>query len=71
MTLLLRLAHVAAVDLTGREIRARARAVIKRGTCRLMGGHWRVLHTTRNHVALRCVGCGHTSPGWEVGPRSR
>lgn len=38
--------------------------------CRLMGGHWRVLHVTRGHVALRCVACGQCSPGWDVGRRA-
>ncbi len=39
--------------------------------CRLMGGHWRVLHTTRDRIALRCVACGQSSPGWQVGRRGQ
>jgi hypothetical protein len=35
--------------------------------CVLNGGHYKVLHTTPRNMALRCVACGHTSPGWEVG----
>jgi hypothetical protein len=33
----------------------------------LNGGHFKVLHTTPRNMALRCVACGHTSPGWDVG----
>lgn len=46
-------------------VRVRAIAISTR--CRLMGGHWRVLHTTRDRIALRCVACGQSSPGWHVG----
>src|SRR5262245_32137818 len=35
--------------------------------CRLNGGHYKVLHTEPKRMALRCVACGHTSPGWNVG----
>ena len=35
--------------------------------CRLNGGHYKVFHTEPTRLALRCVACGHTSPGWEVG----
>lgn len=35
--------------------------------CLLNGGHYKVLHTAPQRVALRCVACGHTSRGWEVG----
>ena len=31
------------------------------------GGHFKVLHTEPTRLALRCVACGHTSPGWTVG----
>jgi hypothetical protein len=31
------------------------------------GGHYKVLHTEPEKLALRCVACGHMSPGWEVG----
>jgi hypothetical protein len=34
---------------------------------RVNGGHYKVLHTAPDRMALRCVACGHTSPGWEVG----
>jgi hypothetical protein len=35
--------------------------------CMINGGHYKVLHTEPNRLALRCVACGHTSPGWQVG----
>jgi hypothetical protein len=35
--------------------------------CVINGGHYKVLHTEPERLALRCVACGHTSPGWEVG----
>jgi hypothetical protein len=61
-------------ETTGFQIRdwpLRARAAISRTVCVLMGGHWRVLHTSRDRMALKCVGCGDTTPGWQVGPASR
>lgn len=40
--------------------------------CVINGGHFKVLHTEPDRMALRCVACGHTSPGWAVGsPRMR
>ena len=35
--------------------------------CRVNGGHYKVLYTEPTRLALRCVACGHTSPGWHVG----
>ena len=35
--------------------------------CRVNGGHYKVLYTEPTRLALRCVACGHTSPGWTVG----
>jgi hypothetical protein len=35
--------------------------------CVINGGHFKVLHTEPDRLALRCVACGHMSPGWEVG----
>jgi hypothetical protein len=35
--------------------------------CVINGGHYKVLHTAPDRMSLRCVACGHTSPGWEVG----
>lgn len=37
--------------------------------CVINGGHFKVLHTEPDKLALRCVACGHMSPGWEVGSR--
>jgi hypothetical protein len=34
--------------------------------CVLTGGHFSVLYTGDDRLALRCVGCGHQSPGWEI-----
>ena len=66
MALLIQAAHVAVADFVGRGTPGRARTLYKRVMCRLMGGHWPVLHATRTRLALRCVACGHTSPGWDV-----
>lgn len=35
--------------------------------CVVNGGHYKVLHTEPERLALRCVACGHSSPGWAVG----
>ncbi len=35
--------------------------------CVINGGHYKVLHTEPLRLALKCVACGHTSPGWAVG----
>jgi hypothetical protein len=53
-----------------RDWTTRVKAFALSTQCRLMGGHWRVLHTTRDRIALRCVACGHTSPGWSVGRKA-
>jgi hypothetical protein len=37
------------------------------GWCVVNGGHYKVLHTEPDRMALRCVACGHTTPGWAVG----
>jgi hypothetical protein len=55
-------AHVGATSLL-----ARFTSCLRSGWCRLNGGHFKVLYTEPTRLALRCVACGHTSPGWEVG----
>lgn len=35
--------------------------------CTINGGHYKVLHAEPTRMALKCVACGHTTPGWEVG----
>ena len=40
---------------------------LRSGWCVINGGHFKVLHTEPDKLALRCVACGHMSPGWEVG----
>lgn len=32
-------------------------------------GHDEVLHLEHGRMTLRCMTCGHESPGWTVGPR--
>ena len=53
---------------------APAQSVLSRATtwfrstwCVINGGHYKVLHTEPEKLALKCVACGHMSPGWEVG----
>jgi hypothetical protein len=41
--------------------------VLQSTWCVVNGGHYKVLHTEPARMALRCVACGHTSPGWAVG----
>ena len=60
--------------LTTTDAGAHALSALKRLTswlrctwCVLNGGHYKVLHTEPDRMALRCVACGHRSPGWEVG----
>jgi hypothetical protein len=55
--------HVARLSTTAwQECAARLRAWY----CVLTGGHFSVLYTERDRLALRCVGCRHQSPGWEI-----
>lgn len=35
--------------------------------CTVNGGHYKVLHAEPTRLALKCVACGHETPGWEVG----
>ena len=44
----------------------RCAARLREWHCVLTGGHYSLLHTERDRLALRCVGCGHQSPGWEI-----
>lgn len=46
---------------------ARTTSWLRSTWCVINGGHFKVLHTEPDRLALRCVACGHTSPGWEVG----
>jgi hypothetical protein len=41
--------------------------LLQSGWCVVNGGHYKVLHTEPDRMALRCVACGHTTPGWAVG----
>lgn len=46
---------------------ARMRRALRVLWCTMNGGHYRVLHTEPSRMALRCVACGHTTPGWDIG----
>jgi hypothetical protein len=46
---------------------SRTMAWFRSAWCMMNGGHYKVLHTEPDRLALRCVACGHMSPGWEVG----
>ena len=51
-----------AIEQTVREVRRRVRI----GLCALHG-HDLLLHFERGHrVCLRCVNCGHETPGWST-----
>lgn len=49
------------------SIWGRALTLLRSAWCMINGGHYKVLHTEPDKLALRCVACGHMSPGWEVG----
>lgn len=34
--------------------------------CVINGGHYKLLHAAPDRLALRCVACGHSSPGWSI-----
>jgi hypothetical protein len=48
-------------------LRTRLRPILQSTWCVINGGHYKVLHTEPERMALRCVACGHTTPGWAVG----
>jgi hypothetical protein len=51
----------------GTSLRTRARRWLQTAWCVMNGGHYRVLHAAPERMALRCVACGHTTPGWAMG----
>lgn len=51
----------------GPSLWARLTRMLQSTWCVVNGGHYKVLHTEPDRLALRCVACGHTSPGWAVG----
>jgi hypothetical protein len=55
-------AHVGATSALARFTR-----LARNAWCVMTGGHYKVLYTEPKLLALRCVACGHTSPGWVVG----
>lgn len=46
---------------------ASAKLTLRTLWCTMNGGHYRVLHTEPSRMALKCVACGHTTPGWDIG----
>ena len=46
---------------------ARAPTLFKQFSCGLHG-HDMLLHFERRRVSLKCVMCGHESPGWSMAP---
>lgn len=59
--------HVATQTLPGTSLWTRSMSWLRNAWCVINGGHYKVLHTEPDRLALRCVACGHMSPGWEVG----
>lgn len=56
-------------DAAARTLSAWARVTswFQTSWCVITGGHYKVLHTAPDKMALRCVACNHMSPGWDVG----
>lgn len=63
----IRLHHRAAQALPSATMWTRVLMWLRSAWCMINGGHYKVLHTEPNKLALRCVACGHMSPGWQVG----
>jgi hypothetical protein len=73
-TISIRVSNPARLSTTVSAARLGAAAIWTRVTrwlqstwCVINGGHYKVLHTEPERMALRCVACGHMSPGWAVG----
>ena len=49
--------------------KTRVTRVLRTWWCAVNGGHYRVLHPEPQRLALKCVACGHSTPGWEVSTR--
>ena len=41
-------------------------SIYRRLTCAVMG-HQTILHFEPRRLALRCIDCGHETPGWMIG----
>lgn len=59
--------YLTTAAVSGRSALTRVLRWLQSTWCVVNGGHYKVLHTAPNRMALRCVACGHTSPGWTVG----
>jgi hypothetical protein len=73
-TISMRVSNPARLTTTANHVSASALSMWTRFTrliqstwCVINGGHYKVLHTEPDRMALRCVACGHMSPGWTVG----
>jgi hypothetical protein len=73
-TISIRVAGPTQLTTTAGAVRARAVSLwtrfarwVQSTWCIVNGGHYKVLHTEPERMALRCVACGHMSPGWTVG----
>jgi hypothetical protein len=52
----------------GNALLSRAFTRLGRVLCGLRG-HENLMHFEGNRVMMRCTGCGHDTPGWEIGGR--
>ena len=59
-------ARLTTTEAHGLSVWARVTRVVRNAWCVVNGGHYKVLHTEPDRMALRCVACGHMSPGWSV-----
>ena len=59
--------HVATEHDTQEGVGAAVRVWMRQTLCGLHG-HDTFLHFERDRMSLRCVSCGHESPGWELDP---
>ena len=73
-TISIRVSEPSKLSTTARDVSASALSLWTRVTrsiqttwCVINGGHYKVLHTEPDRMALKCVACGHMSPGWIVG----
>lgn len=71
-TISIRISDSAALTTTDAAVRtlsgwARVTTWFQSTWCVINGGHYKVLHTAPDKMALRCVACNHMSAGWDVG----
>ena len=61
------LTKTATTQTPAQSVASRTMSWFRSTWCVINGGHYKVLHTEPEKLALKCVACGHMSPGWEVG----